>query len=113
MVKWYISDFKIPAQVWHWEDGSNDTKSHIALRKIFCLCVVEVKIFLTSEASQQNYRRNDSLTLTQVLGLKFTLKLTHTNFDRTFTSSFSLPNTQKFRVAKQRNENDVETAHYE
>ncbi|KAK0079236.1 hypothetical protein PV325_001497 [Microctonus aethiopoides] len=77
MVKWYISDFKIPTQVW--KDCSNDVKSrqgsstkfvtsylqpivweppllHIALREIFCLCVVKVKIFLTSEANQQNYR---------------------------------------------------------
>ncbi|KAK0077627.1 hypothetical protein PV325_003657 [Microctonus aethiopoides] len=28
---------------------------HIALREIFCLCVVKVEIFLTSEANQQNY----------------------------------------------------------
>ncbi|KAK0078199.1 hypothetical protein PV325_002841 [Microctonus aethiopoides] len=57
-VKRHISDFKIPAQVWHWQDGSNDPKSlqgpymkletsylqpvvcepallHIALREIF------------------------------------------------------------------------------
>ncbi|KAK0176602.1 hypothetical protein PV328_000721, partial [Microctonus aethiopoides] len=61
------------------QDGSNDAKSlqgpptkfvtsylqpvvceppllHIALREIFCLCVVKVEIFLTSEANQQNYR---------------------------------------------------------
>ncbi|KAK0177277.1 hypothetical protein PV328_001346 [Microctonus aethiopoides] len=61
-VKRHISDFKIPAQVWHWQNDSNDAKSlqgpptksvtsylqpvvceppllHIALREIFCLCV--------------------------------------------------------------------------
>ncbi|KAK0092898.1 hypothetical protein PV326_000379 [Microctonus aethiopoides] len=60
------------------QDGSNDTKSlqgpptkfvtsylqpvvceppllHIALCEIFCLCIVKVQIFLTNEASQQNY----------------------------------------------------------
>ncbi|KAK0177292.1 hypothetical protein PV328_001360 [Microctonus aethiopoides] len=74
-VKRHISDFKIPAQVWNWQDGSNDAKSlqgpsmkfvtsyqqpavcelallHIALHEIFCLCVVKVEIFLTSEANQ-------------------------------------------------------------
>ncbi|KAK0090579.1 hypothetical protein PV326_004087 [Microctonus aethiopoides] len=73
-VKRHISDLKIPVQ-----DGSSDTKSlqgpptkfvtsylqpvicdppllHIALREIFCLCVVKVQIFLTSEANQQNYK---------------------------------------------------------
>ncbi|KAK0075052.1 hypothetical protein PV325_007459 [Microctonus aethiopoides] len=75
LVKRHISDFKIPAQVWNWQDGSNDAKSlqgpsmkfvtsyqqpavcelallHIALHEIFCLCVVKVEIFLTSEANQ-------------------------------------------------------------
>ncbi|KAK0083951.1 hypothetical protein PV326_006464 [Microctonus aethiopoides] len=75
----YISDFKIPVQVWHWQDGSNDAKSlqgpptkfvtsylqpvvceppflHIALRELFCLCVVKVQIFLTNKANQQNFK---------------------------------------------------------
>ncbi|KAK0071652.1 hypothetical protein PV325_012547 [Microctonus aethiopoides] len=75
-VKRHIRDLKIPAQVWHWQDGSNDVKLleelltkfvtsylqpvvcepsllHVALRKMFCLCVVKIEIFLTSEANQQ------------------------------------------------------------
>ncbi|KAK0079651.1 hypothetical protein PV326_008615 [Microctonus aethiopoides] len=78
-MKQHISDFKISVQVWHWQDGSNDAKSlqgpptkfvtsylepviceppflHIALREIFCLCVVKVQIFLTNEANQQNFK---------------------------------------------------------
>ncbi|KAK0076870.1 hypothetical protein PV325_004751 [Microctonus aethiopoides] len=78
-VKRHISDFIIPAQLWYWQHGSNEVKSlqgpltkivtlylnpvvcqppllHISLREIFCLCVVKIKIFLTSEADQQNYR---------------------------------------------------------
>ncbi|KAK0074799.1 hypothetical protein PV325_007775 [Microctonus aethiopoides] len=27
LIKWHLIDFKIPAQLWHWQDGSNDAKS--------------------------------------------------------------------------------------
>ncbi|KAK0076739.1 hypothetical protein PV325_004939 [Microctonus aethiopoides] len=81
-----MSDFKIPARVWHWQDGSNDAKSlqrpptkfvtsypqpvvceppllRIAPREIFFLRLVKVKIFLTSEANQQNYSTKTNYVL--------------------------------------------------